>query len=1441
MADLGRQLADLLYGDQAPQTQEPQRQKIARLLDADRLKKLEAALSVGSGMAAAVPAGYAALGTLLPTRAGSSGDLRKAAERAGQVQSALTYVPRSEQGMQALQSVGEFLEPLGAPAKKLGDVVQQYTGSPLAAGITETVADPINFIGTGLPTKAAKVAGKAAMATPRVAAEMASDLLMPKGTPMERQRGAIKLKGGNWLAGEVESAVDPLKPRGPKESDREWILQHAQNQRELGQDPSRILAGLEAIPKNEALNRWIDKKLGGYIRNEMGTPEDPVRKLADQGIIHSQNVREFDVEYMSPSLKRHRRLAGFPEKGYASTDLGRAWEAATDKSLMFSQAGDYQGSDAPGILSRNPWLQKVSGETPVYETSSWFDTRDLGFDHLIDVLKEDLATGRIRPEQLEKMSMEQAVRRAHQYDQEMAEKAAKATVAAREGLPVYKEYPQGYRWIELNKPGAFSAESDSMGHSVRGYEPPPGHPDWTEGSGDAGSLYYGHGGWEGIKSGNAKVYSLVDAKGAPHVTIELRANQYLPRWENVVPYLDTAREQVIKDRIANNLPPPKESELEELASSLASQMAKKDMPAEITQIKGKQNRAPKEEYLPFVQDFVKSGQWADVRDMQNTGLFKVTQGQKLPGFSKEIAPGFYTIDDFKRMAQENEMPKEIQNTWFKKLKDQSRYGYKQGGSVRISDNPDTMRLELAVGGAVKMVAGGLAAAKGAAKTGAKGAAKAAKEEKLSVPYNIPRAPAKTKEEIRPIAQRMAEQMTGEFVRPNPKISKNPAEKTYQQFLMEKELEGHHQYRKTKDVPEPEVTDIEKQKGMVKFGISGDTTMADTELLRAGPYQMEDAVPLHGGPRFPLGGEGAWASNNPIAANVQRRIGEMSQFFDAPVLGQYMTMGPAGSMFAQHLADANLQAIDLSKMTKRQIEQFNKLIREGNNQSGPRPTFPGIQDKNEAYLWMAFDPKLRIHFNELMQKPTVTGALNLPDGRIILDAVTEPELRNKEIMTSGLSQFQFDPSVRPENLPLSMHPTYTHLIPMKQGAPVTRTRYPTPAELEFPDVTNFIRQNYRPQDFVPTFQKSSPRQKIDQQAIDEIKMFEEFMKQYTGKKKGGAVKMQAGGAIKAAARAVKPTAEQAAALAASRAEMALRSRAMQELKSQFEDLPLGQQPSGWMSPEKIEQKIEEIRRREATPVGGQIPLMQAGGAVKAAARAASKAARLSADEAKAMEAEARALAAQVRERSKAFRASGADQISDEVLAQNRADSMRVSELMAKVEEARKPEVKIIERKEPSWYADMTPTQKKALQGLQDWQGDGFSLRPSSESLIQSAQSHFNDFEVAPGVRSVPLSAVGPLTGYNSPKDVRRIADLRAQIEQSKEIEPIFVGIDPSGQAYVMEGQHRSRAFQSMGLPNIPARVVVDFSAPVKKAIGGAVKKVKFTDNLDAMRLAVQKRK
>jgi hypothetical protein len=415
------------------------------------------------------------------------------------------------------------------------------------------------------------------------------------------------------------------------------------------------------------------------------------------------------------------------------------------------------------------------------------------------------------------------------------------------------------------------------------------------------------------------------------------------------------------------------------------------------------------------------------------------------------------------------------------------------------------------------------------------AAKAAKAEP-SLPLNLPRAAPKTKEEIRPVAQRMAQQMTGEFVRPDPKKSINPAGKSLKQFQMERELSHDIRPTEGRTLLPQEVADIERQQGMLKIGVSGDTTIADKTLYRAGPYELDLPSPQHGGPLYGLGGEGAWASNNPVAATFQKRVQELSQANkDAPVLGQFLAMGPQGSNFALHFADANLRAIDPSKMSKQQVEQFNELIRKGTEKSGPRPGFPGIEDKESAYLHFAFDPELRKHFNALMQLPKYTDKLGLPDGRVILHAITEPELRNTEVLTSGLSQMRLDPSVNPADLMLSAHPTYSHVIPKVPESAISRTRYPVPAELEFPDVAEFIKKEYRPRDATRVYQTATPRQMVDPQHIDEMKMYEELMKEYTGKKAGGEVKMQAGGLAKLAKRLkgtqeVLPAAEREANLA-----------------------------------------------------------------------------------------------------------------------------------------------------------------------------------------------------------------------------------------------------------------------------------------------------------------------
>jgi hypothetical protein len=151
---------------------------------------------------------------------------------------------------------------------------------------------------------------------------------------------------------------------------------------------------------------------------------------------------------------------------------------------------------------------------------------------------------------------------------------------------------------------------------VRGYEPSKSHEDWSEASGNSGHSTYGHGGWDAIKGGDAQVFSLRDAKNNPHVTIEVGKPDLNPRdWlfnlpeeqaTNILAQMPTGASL---DRTANfvrNLP--------------EFQEARKAQKGAITQIKGKQNAAPKEDYLPMIQKFIREGNYNVSGDLHNAGL-----------------------------------------------------------------------------------------------------------------------------------------------------------------------------------------------------------------------------------------------------------------------------------------------------------------------------------------------------------------------------------------------------------------------------------------------------------------------------------------------------------------------------------------------------------------------------------------------------------------------------------------------------------------------------------------------------------------------------------------------------------------------------------------------------------------------------------------------------
>ena len=527
---------------------------------------------------------------------------------------------------------------------------------------------------------------RAIAALPSAVSRAGRDFVMASGQPAVN---VVKPKGGNWLAGSVEKAIEPMKN---KAADDRAYLEFLRENNKQGSGFSNWLSGkvaenpeyqkLDALsaanqylselgqPKipGDPLNRWLENKLAKYIRNEMATPEDPLRLLADRGVTHiPEGLQSLErvTEWIPETLEGRRAAAGFPRGGMSQTPYGQGWEQLADEAIQNLPAGErtkFMG-DTPWRqqVQENPWLMKVPPETMTYGAYPVEVRSELGFEHLVDELKNAInpASGlpenlRWKYQDLEKVTVPQAVQRVADINAWRAAQKAEADLmrAQNAATHVFKEYPeQGFKWVELKAPketgrkisvekpemdlppdfneamgrevaedmafdegleegtrefndfvrrtmedfgrkktvemdeaykaleDALKYEGETMGHCVGGYCPD-------------------------VIEGRSRIYSLRDKKGQPHVTIETRP-------------MENYELEAAKMKRAGASP-------EEIAAFF------ENPPQEIVQIKGKANRAPNPEYLPAVQDFVRSGNWSKVGDLQNTGLISYKGEYRLP-------------------------------------------------------------------------------------------------------------------------------------------------------------------------------------------------------------------------------------------------------------------------------------------------------------------------------------------------------------------------------------------------------------------------------------------------------------------------------------------------------------------------------------------------------------------------------------------------------------------------------------------------------------------------------------------------------------------------------------------------------------------------------------------------------------------------------------------
>ena len=628
---------------------------------------------------------------------------------------------RSKQDREAAKNVpvdlarGAISGVLGAPGDiesliRMLPYIDEKTILPTSEGIEKKLPfrsdTPVSRAATGLgtlgggfyygPGAPLRVAGALPKAIKHGAEEFAKASVA--GVPH-----VIKPKGGNWFGDTVNDALKGLK--------RDTMM---------GAPGDTVE---DVLKKKDALNNWVDRNLTNYVKKEMATPEDPVRKLAEEGVVHFP-VAE-DPRYWARKGESAREDLGGTEM--AKSDLAKQWENRTDASINRETAQMNQDMMhlAPGMYSdKDEWIKKLAPDTPLYSGNRLMNPADLGFDHIVDVLREDVAAGRIRPEQLSKVSMEQAVRRTYEYDQEMARKMREAAIKNQEGFPVHKEYPEGYKWIELatpkldalpegssfqKLPSGMTQVVDSSGapltvpatdeaHALRLLGKERGYKTLEDALTYEGNTM-GHcvGGYcPDVAAGRSRIFSLRDSKGEPHVTVEVAPHN--PNLEAIyarenLPDL-YAKYTANRNEYFNSWPEFLKKEAPELLDAKANK---------IVQIKGKQNAKPKEDYLPYVQDFVKGGEWSEVGDLQNTGLRPIravpererfeSAGMKLPKYVTDADHEALINEYIKLTRNPTDMDFMHKAYGFPKPDAPPPEGMKRGG-VAISNNPDAMMLEL---------------------------------------------------------------------------------------------------------------------------------------------------------------------------------------------------------------------------------------------------------------------------------------------------------------------------------------------------------------------------------------------------------------------------------------------------------------------------------------------------------------------------------------------------------------------------------------------------------------------------------------------------------------------------------------------------------------------------------------------------------------------------
>jgi hypothetical protein len=487
----------------------------------------------------------------------------------------------------------------------------------------------------------------------------------------------IETKLTKYVKNDMATERDPLRLQADK-----WATEQ---QPKLLAEKDAQIAKAKADMEKAQRERGVEPEMLTRSRARILELEKERDFIAERTGLHY--VPRQTPELYQGGVNFARQNQGFPSTAVARSEAGKLWEDFSDRFLANRStveevtAPNYflRDTDAQRIMAENPWLSQVPPETQVRFLNSGLNQQDTGFKHMADELRNALnpSSGlppslQISTKDLEKMTVPQAADLVDRINAHRAVQKAEANkLAAQKSIEVYKEYPeteQGLRWVEMKIPSmpedfklpeGYKVVKDDRSQMqktpwfVRG-------PDGDIISGDRGLFHatpeealknatektYREGypelesalKYEGdimqhcvgghcpdVISGESRIFSLRDSSGMPHATVEV-APDPINTWDDVSNVVGPEEASRLWKEFSSE-PRTKRRNY----STFLEFIEKKGLqaPEKIKQIKGVLNKKPEDEYIPFVQDFVKSQRWSSVGDMANTGLIDLRDNRAL--------------------------------------------------------------------------------------------------------------------------------------------------------------------------------------------------------------------------------------------------------------------------------------------------------------------------------------------------------------------------------------------------------------------------------------------------------------------------------------------------------------------------------------------------------------------------------------------------------------------------------------------------------------------------------------------------------------------------------------------------------------------------------------------------------------------------------------------